>query len=173
MVEPWNSRSYPLLFTPGTVDGSYGITAGGTQEPIDPVRSITNRSSGKQGFALAQAALDFGAQVTLIAGPVSLPTPVGAGCIDVHTAQEMLDAVQAHIPGSSALIMAAAVADFRPSSPAGQKIKRVLRSSGNPSGFPSRLVSKAKMRRCAGGGLQAKHLDLIVANNISARTPVW
>ena len=69
------------------------VTAGGTHEPIDPVRAITNRSSGKQGFALAQAALDLGAQVTLIAGPVSLSTPQGAERVDVQTAEEMLQAV--------------------------------------------------------------------------------
>jgi phosphopantothenoylcysteine decarboxylase/phosphopantothenate--cysteine ligase len=90
------------------------VTAGGTQEPIDPVRSITNRSSGKQGFAVAQAALDLGAQVYLIAGPVSQATPVGAHRQDVGTAQEMLEAVLGSIPEADALIMAAAVADFRP-----------------------------------------------------------
>lgn len=100
------------------------VTAGGTQEPIDPVRVIANRSSGKQGFALAQAALDLGAQVVLISGPVTLETPVGATRIDVQTTDEMLAAVMTAILQAQALIMAAAVADFRPTAPATEKIKK-------------------------------------------------
>ena len=100
------------------------ITAGGTHEPLDPVRVLTNRSSGKQGYALAQAALDLGAQVTLIATPTSLIPPVGANIVRVETARQMLDAVLKESEESDALIMAAAVADFRPRNTAKDKIKK-------------------------------------------------
>ncbi|MBI5292984.1 MAG: bifunctional phosphopantothenoylcysteine decarboxylase/phosphopantothenate--cysteine ligase CoaBC [Chloroflexi bacterium] len=100
------------------------VTAGGTQEAIDPVRFISNHSSGKQGFALAQAALDRGAQVTLIAGPNTLPVPAGASVVNVRSAAEMAEAVLAACADADVLIMAAAVADFRPETQAGQKIKR-------------------------------------------------
>ena len=165
------------------------VTAGGTQEPIDPVRSITNRSSGKQGFALAQAALDQGADVTLIAGPTPLPTPVGARRLDVRSAQEMLEAVLAVIPQASALIMAAAVADFMPVARAEQKIKK---ESGIPHielqatpdilaavaafkaeiGWPRLTIGFAAESQDLLGNarskLQAKKLDFIAANDISA-----
>ena len=165
------------------------VTAGGTQEPIDPVRVIANRSSGKQGFALAQAALDLGAEVLLIAGPAALPTPTGADRQDVLTAQEMLEAVLAAVPGSDALLMAAAVADFRPAAPAVNKIKK-------ESGLPEirleytpdilRAVAEQKVRTgCprvtvgfaaesqsllenARAKLESKRLDLIAANDIRA-----
>jgi phosphopantothenoylcysteine decarboxylase/phosphopantothenate--cysteine ligase len=100
------------------------ITAGGTQEPLDPVRVLTNRSSGKQGYALAQTALDMGAQVTLITTPTSLTPPVGARVVHVETAKQMLEAVRAESFGSDALIMAAAVADFRPKNLSKDKIKK-------------------------------------------------
>jgi phosphopantothenoylcysteine decarboxylase / phosphopantothenate---cysteine ligase len=100
------------------------VTAGGTQEPLDPVRVLTNRSSGKQGYALAQAALELGAQVSLITTPTALPTPVGAKIIPVETAKQMLEAVLTESAKSDALIMAAAVADFRPKDRAKDKIKK-------------------------------------------------
>jgi phosphopantothenoylcysteine decarboxylase/phosphopantothenate--cysteine ligase len=100
------------------------ITAGGTQEPLDPVRVLTNRSSGKQGYALAQAALDLGAHVTLITTPSSLASPIGAKVLRVETAKQMLDAVLKESEESDALIMAAAVADFRPKNTAKNKIKK-------------------------------------------------
>ena|SRR5688572_11394443 len=100
------------------------ITAGGTQEPLDPVRVLTNRSSGKQGYALAQAALDMGAYVKLITTPTSLIPPIGANVIKVETAKQMLDAVLRESEDSDALIMAAAVADFRPKTTAKNKIKK-------------------------------------------------
>ena len=99
------------------------ITAGPTHEPIDPVRYIANRSSGKQGFALAAAAAEAGAQVTLIAGPVALPTPPGVCRVDVETAREMAKAVDAALPCDVA-IMVAAVADWRVADAAGQKRKK-------------------------------------------------
>ena len=165
------------------------VTAGGTQEPIDPVRVIANRSSGKQGYALAQAALDLGAEVTLISGPVSLMEPVGAQRVDVRTAQEMLEAVLAALPGAAALVMAAAVADFRPAALASEKIKK---GSGVPEirleQTPDILQAVAQVKaqhgwpRCtvgfaaesqnllenAGVKLRSKRLDMIVANDIRA-----
>lgn len=100
------------------------VTAGGTQETIDPVRFISNYSSGKQGFAMAQAALDRGADVTLIAGPGSLPPIVGVNLVNVRSAAEMAEAVLTATADADALVMAAAVADFRPETESGQKIKR-------------------------------------------------
>ncbi len=100
------------------------VTAGGTQEPLDPVRYLTNRSSGKQGYALAQAALDMGAAVTLISAPTSLTPPAGAELVPVRTAAEMLDAVLEHTADADILLMAAAVADFTPQSVAEEKIKK-------------------------------------------------
>ncbi len=100
------------------------ISAGPTHEPIDPVRYLGNRSSGKMGFALAAEAARQGASTTLVAGPVALPTPAGVERIDVTTAFEMRDAVYRHAGEAELIVMTAAVADFRPSSPAGGKIKR-------------------------------------------------
>ena len=100
------------------------VTAGGTQEPLDPVRMLTNRSSGKQGYALAQAALEMGAKVTLITTPTALTPPVGAQVIRVETAKQMLEAVLTESAASDALVMAAAVADFRPKDMAKDKIKK-------------------------------------------------
>jgi phosphopantothenoylcysteine decarboxylase/phosphopantothenate--cysteine ligase len=165
------------------------ITAGGTQEPIDPVRTITNRSSGKQGFALVQAALDLGSDVTLICGPVCLPKPVGASRVDVLTAHEMQDAVLDAVPGADALIMAAAVADFSPQNVAADKIKKGdgvpeivltptpdilanLASVKSQTGWPRVSVGFAAETRDlldnARAKLEAKSLDLVVANDISA-----
>jgi phosphopantothenoylcysteine decarboxylase/phosphopantothenate--cysteine ligase len=165
------------------------VTAGGTQEPIDPVRVIANRSSGKQGIALAQAALDLGAEVVLIAGVTSLPEPYGARRIDVQTADEMLKAVLTESAQADALLMAAAVADFRPAALAAQKIKKedglpeiklektpdILTAVGQvkaKSGYPRVTVGFAAesqhLLENAGRKLAAKKLDLIAANNISA-----
>lgn len=99
------------------------VTAGPTHEPIDPVRYIANRSSGKQGFAIAAAAARAGARVTLVAGPVTLPTPPGVTRVDVETARDMAAAVAAALPADAA-IMVAAVADWRVAAEAGQKLKK-------------------------------------------------
>jgi phosphopantothenoylcysteine decarboxylase / phosphopantothenate---cysteine ligase len=99
------------------------VTAGPTHEPIDPVRYVANRSSGKQGFAIAGAAAEAGARVTLVAGPVNLPTPPGVERVDVETAREMAAAVDTALPADVA-VMVAAVADWRPASTAEQKIKK-------------------------------------------------
>ena len=114
-------------FAPANHRPLYGrrilITAGPTHEPIDPVRYIANRSSGKQGFAIAAAAAEAGAEVLLIAGPVELPTPPGVIRVDVETAVEMAEEVRQGLPVDAA-IMVAAVADWRAADPAGQKIKK-------------------------------------------------
>jgi phosphopantothenoylcysteine decarboxylase/phosphopantothenate--cysteine ligase len=165
------------------------ITAGGTQEAIDPVRMISNRSSGKQGFALAQAALDLGADVTLVSAPVHLAEPVGAQRIDVHSAQEMHDAVLEALPEMDVLIMAAAVADFRPERIAKDKIKKgaglpeirlertpdILKDVAayrNQYDRPSLVVGFAAesqdLLENARTKLRAKRLDLIAANDIRA-----
>jgi len=100
------------------------VTAGPTEEPIDPVRVISNRSSGKMGYAVARAAREAGAEVTLVSGPVALPAPGGVARVSVRTAREMFDAVKAAVPASDIFVSVAAVADYRTSSPAPQKIKK-------------------------------------------------
>jgi phosphopantothenoylcysteine decarboxylase/phosphopantothenate--cysteine ligase len=165
------------------------VTAGGTEEPLDPVRVITNRSSGKQGYALAQAAVDAGADVTLITTPRALMAPVGARVIHVQTAKEMLDAVSKEFSESDVLIMAAAVADFRPRDVAENKIKKEggipqmeLEATEDILKAVAGLRSELKRKQVVAGfaaesqnllenasnKLQSKKLDLIAANDISA-----
>ncbi|MCK4741765.1 MAG: bifunctional phosphopantothenoylcysteine decarboxylase/phosphopantothenate--cysteine ligase CoaBC [Anaerolineales bacterium] len=165
------------------------VTAGGTHEPVDPVRVLANRSSGKQGFSLAQAAIDRGGSVVLISGPTTLSTPLGARRIDVTTAAEMLEATQESVENADVLLMAAAVADFRPSETATEKIKRkkdipeitlertddILAAVGKlkaKSGWPRVIVGFAaesqKLIENAQSKLEEKGLDLVVANDITA-----
>jgi phosphopantothenoylcysteine decarboxylase/phosphopantothenate--cysteine ligase len=161
------------------------VTAGPTHEPIDPVRFIGNRSSGKTGFALAAAAAERGAHVTLIAGPVHLPTPPGVHRVDVTTGREMYGAVMEAFPQSDALIMSAAVADFTPAEPSGRKIKKeALPEEGYALALiqnPDILKAAARSRRRqvlvgfaletenglenARAKLSSKNLDLVVLNN--------
>ncbi len=165
------------------------VTAGGTQEPIDPVRYLTNRSSGKQGYALAQAALDAGAQVTLVTHPTSLTPPVGAEVVEVRTTQEMLSGVLTACENADGLLMAAAVADFRVKHVAEHKLKK---QDGVPQieleAAPDVLGMVAKTRvglkrlkvvvgfaaesrelvENAAAKLTSKKLDFIAANDISA-----
>ena len=112
------------------------VSAGGTQEPIDPVRVITNRSSGKMGYAIAQAARDRGARVTLVSAPTSLAEPAGVDVRQVATVAQMREAVLAACEGADALIMAAAVSDYRPADVASQKIKK----GADDDGLTLRLV---------------------------------
>jgi phosphopantothenoylcysteine decarboxylase/phosphopantothenate--cysteine ligase len=100
------------------------VTAGGTREPVDPVRSLCNRSSGKMGFAIAAEAARRGAEVSLVAGPCGLVTPSGVRRVDVETALEMREAVLTELPQVGVVVMVAAVADFRPARPASRKIKK-------------------------------------------------
>ncbi|HWS22956.1 MAG TPA: bifunctional phosphopantothenoylcysteine decarboxylase/phosphopantothenate--cysteine ligase CoaBC [Anaerolineales bacterium] len=166
------------------------ITAGGSQEPIDPVRVITNRSSGRQGYALAAAALDAGAEVTLISHPTALRPPVTCQYIQVNTAAEMLQAVLRSLPRVDGLVMAAAVADFTPSDVSEQKIKKsnepnltlnlkpttdILAEIGKRraeflelkvvAGF---AAESQDLRQNALEKLKRKKLDLIAANDITA-----
>jgi phosphopantothenoylcysteine decarboxylase/phosphopantothenate--cysteine ligase len=113
------------FFTPKVLSGQRMlVTAGPTYEAIDPVRGITNLSSGKMGFAIARAAREAGAEVTLVAGPVSLPTPRGITRIDVKSASNMLEAVSALVQNATIFIATAAVADWRPAAPSAHKIKK-------------------------------------------------
>ena len=161
------------------------VSAGPTQEPIDPVRFISNRSSGKMGYAIAEAARDRGAEVILVTGPSSLTPPPGVTTVSVNTASEMTDALIRHFASSTVLIMAAAVADFRPKMLAEQKLKKqgrselVLELEATPDilamlsarrtsqvvvGFAAEtehILSHAKDK------LKGKGLDLIIANDIT------
>lgn len=166
------------------------VTAGGTQEPIDPVRMLTNNSSGKQGYALAQAALDAGADVTLISAPTALTPPQGAKVISIKTAQEMHSAVKEEAKQADAVIMAAAVADFRPARSSKEKIKKeekvedikleatvdILKELGEfkRSQKPGLILigfaaESEKLLQNAEKKLTQKNLDLIVANDISRK----
>ena len=161
------------------------VSAGPTQEPIDPVRFISNRSSGKMGYAIAEAAQARGAQVVLVTGPTALPTPRGVEIISVATAEEMTQALSARLAWSTVVIMAAAVADFRPTHPASHKIQKqgragqtidlerttdiltslsAQRTTQLMVGFAAEtndLIVRAKNK------LIAKGLDLIVANDVT------
>ena len=169
---------------PGLLAGKHVlVTAGPTHEPIDPVRVIANRSSGKQGFAIAAAAAQAGARVTLIAGPVSLATPGGVARIDVETAQQMADAVEAALPADVAILVAA-VADWKVEAAAG-KLKKSdgppqLRFAPNPDVLallgdhpdrPRLLIGFAAETHDvvanAQGKLASKKADWIVANDVS------
>lgn len=161
------------------------VTAGPTCEDIDPVRFLTNRSSGKMGYALAAAAAHRGAKVTLVSGPTALETPQGVERIDVRSTEEMQRAVQQRFAGCTMAIFAAAVADYRPAEKSTQKIKRgkealTLRLEPNPDilasiarekgerfiiGFAAETESVAENARKK---LTEKHADLIVANDVSA-----
>lgn len=157
------------------------VTAGGTEEPIDAVRVITNRSSGKMGFALAEVARDLGAEVRLIAGRVSAPAPAGIPCTEALTAAAMAEAVHRALRDADALVMAAAVSDFTPVKPEGGKIPRreglslLLRATDDILGsarktFPKkRLVGFAietrDLERRGLEKLRRKGLDLIAVNN--------
>lgn len=127
MLEPLEIAAAiaPLLTATGPFSGRRVLlTAGPTRERIDPVRFLSNRSSGKMGFALAQALQEAGAEVVLVAGPVALATPGGVRRIDVESAEQMLAAVQRELPGSAAFIATAAVADYRPATVQPRKIKK-------------------------------------------------
>lgn len=126
MLEPQQiAEEVEAVFQPKVLAGKRVlVTAGPTEEPIDPVRVITNRSSGKMGYAVARAAHEAGAEVTLVSGPVALPAPSGVARVSVRTAREMFDAVQAALAGSDIFVSVAAVADYRMSSPSPQKIKK-------------------------------------------------
>ncbi|WP_183775658.1 bifunctional phosphopantothenoylcysteine decarboxylase/phosphopantothenate--cysteine ligase CoaBC [Phenylobacterium haematophilum] len=161
------------------------VTAGPTAEPIDPVRVLTNRSSGKQGFAIAQALAELGAEVTLVAGPVAVPTPVGVKRVDIETAREMLSACEAALPADIAVCVAA-VSDWRPESAAGTKMKKgaagpptislvenpdILATLSKSPRRPALVVGFAAetndVEAYAKAKLAKKGCDWIVANDVS------
>jgi phosphopantothenoylcysteine decarboxylase/phosphopantothenate--cysteine ligase len=160
------------------------MTAGPTQEALDPVRFLGNRSSGRMGFALAEALADAGAQVDLIAGPVQLATPAGVRRIDIRTAEEMRAAVFEVIPGADGFIGVAAVADYRPAEPQAHKIKKsgealelrlipnpdilaqVASSADRPALVMGFAAETRELERAARAKLEAKGLDLIAANRV-------
>jgi phosphopantothenoylcysteine decarboxylase/phosphopantothenate--cysteine ligase len=193
MLEPEEIAEAVLRVEPQTVDERAAvlrgktvmITAGPTREAIDPVRFISNHSSGRMGYALAQAAAEAGARVILISGPVSLPPPANVTCVSVESAEQMFAAAHNRIDGVDIFIGAAAVSDYRPASAKRQKIKKnnaELRIDLVKA--PDTLASVAKLdnrpftvgfaaeterlRENALAKLQGKKLDLIVANQVGA-----
>ncbi len=160
------------------------ITAGPTRERIDPVRFISNRSSGKMGFAVAQAAREAGAEVVLVSGPVALPTPAGVRRVDVESAEAMYAAVEAEVAGADIFISTAAVADYRPTHPSGQKIKktnerlqlemeRTIDVLASVAARPNRpfvvgfAAETEAVEHNARAKLVRKNLDMIAANEVS------
>lgn len=159
------------------------VTAGPTHEPIDPVRVIANRSSGRQGYAIASAAANAGARVTLVSGPVALPTPAGVERVDVETAEQMADAVMASLPADVAILVAA-VADWRVE-PSTTKLKKgdgppklkfvptrdILAELGASEQRPSLLIGfAAETERVVERAIAkqiAKGADWIIANDVS------
>lgn len=183
IVEKLQTRAKPAILS----GQHWVITAGPTQEAIDPVRYISNHSSGKMGFALATAAIKLGARVTLVAGPVHLETPDGVDRVDVVTALEMRNAVFKAMPGSTGLIAAAAVADYRIKQVSDHKIKKTKDISSlsvvvNPDivaeaarAFPDVFVAGFALETdnliaFAQQKLQSKGLALIIANQLQTDT---
>ena len=173
-----------LLEAPGSLRGKrVVVTAGPTREPVDPVRFLSNRSSGKMGVALAAAAWRRGADVQLVAGPLAVAPPSGPSVTFVETTEQMRDAVERAIAGADALIMAAAPADFRPASPASQKIKKsnappAIMLESTPDILTSTIAARSETLVTVGfaletnsplehgrGKLVSKQLDLIVVND--------
>ena len=188
MLEPKDILDmFSLSFNEGTLSGKkILITAGPTQEPIDPVRFITNRSSGKMGYSLVEAALESGANVTLISGPVNIEPPSNCNFVSIKTAEEMYDAVMHHISGMDVYIGTAAVSDYSPAKASDSKIKKdgssspmVLELKENQDILKS--VSELEQRPYVVGfaaetndliknaekKLSNKNLDLIIANDVS------
>ncbi|HNQ75525.1 MAG TPA: bifunctional phosphopantothenoylcysteine decarboxylase/phosphopantothenate--cysteine ligase CoaBC, partial [Pseudothauera hydrothermalis] len=143
------------------------ITAGPTFEPIDPVRGITNTSSGKMGYALARACVRAGAEVVLVSGPVSLPVPPGVRRVAVQSALQMRDAVLAEVPGAAVFIAVAAVADYRPAQTAEHKIKKSgepmqLRLTPNPD-ILAEVAALPQPPFCVGFAAESRELDAYAA----------
>jgi phosphopantothenoylcysteine decarboxylase/phosphopantothenate--cysteine ligase len=174
----------PLLSRDGPLQGHRVlVTAGPTRECIDPVRFVSNRSSGKMGFAVAQAMQEAGAEVVLVSGPVSLATPLGVRRIDVESCDQMYAAVQRELPGTAIFVGTAAVADYRPLQCAPQKIKKTSESleleltrtvdilahvsASTPRPFVVGFAAETQaVEQHARAKLLAKNLDLIAANEV-------
>ncbi len=174
------------VFQTGALQGRHVIiTAGPTREAIDPVRFISNHSSGKQGYALAEAAVEAGASVTLVSGPTSLSPPERVNCIQVESAREMLAAVLAHTSDADIFIGVAAVADYRPAAAAEQKMKKqdeagmtlqlvqnpdILKTVAQQENRPFTVGFAAETEKLiehATAKLHRKQLDMIIANNVA------
>jgi phosphopantothenoylcysteine decarboxylase/phosphopantothenate--cysteine ligase len=186
MLEPLEIAALiaPMLKQDGPLRGRRVlVTAGPTRECIDPVRFVSNRSSGKMGFAVAQALQEAGADVVLVSGPVSLPTPLGVQRIDVESGEQMLQAVQLELPGTAIFVGTAAVADYRPTQCAPQKIKKTSDrleleltrtidilahvSASTPRPFVVGFAAETHaLEHYAHSKLMAKNLDLIAANEV-------
>jgi phosphopantothenoylcysteine decarboxylase/phosphopantothenate--cysteine ligase len=161
------------------------VSAGPTQEPIDPVRFISNRSSGKMGYAVARAARERGAEVILVSGPTALPAPPGVTCLRVETAEEMAKALVTNFRWATVVVMAAAVADFRAKQPAPRKVKKGAGTWRTLALAPTedilRMLARQRTRQLLVGfaaetdsvlaharqKLREKELDLIVANDVT------
>jgi len=188
MLEPLDILDmFSLSFNEGTLSGKkILITAGPTQEPIDPVRFITNRSSGKMGYSLVEAALESGANVTLISGPVNIDPPSNCNFVSIKTAKEMFDAVMHHISGMDVYIGTAAVSDYSPAKASDSKIKKdgssspmflelkenqdILKSVSELEQRPYVVGFAAETNdliKNAEKKLSTKNLDLIIANDVS------
>jgi phosphopantothenoylcysteine decarboxylase/phosphopantothenate--cysteine ligase len=153
------------LFKPGVLAGKRVlVTAGPTEEAVDPVRVLTNRSSGKMGYAVARAAREAGADVTLVSGPVSLATPAGVSRVDVRTAEEMFEAVKKSANTCDVFISVAAVADYRVKNPSGQKLKKsngrgmTLELEENPD-ILSWVAALPKPPFCVGFAAESENLE--------------
>ena len=173
--------------SPGPLAGrKVVVTAGPTRERIDPVRFITNRSSGKMGYAVAEALREAGADVVIVSGPVSVATPAGVRRVDVETAEQMMDAVRAELPGTDIFIAAAAVSDYRPVQAAAEKIKKTSDSlmialsrttdilatvaAGTQRPFVVGFAAETQnVERNALAKLEGKFLDMIAANQVGDR----
>lgn len=183
LLEPEQIRAALLAhFEQGPLSGvPVVVTAGPTREPLDPVRVLTNRSSGKMGFAVAGALAGLGAQVTLIAGPVSLATPAGVRRVDVETAEEMHQAAMAAAKDARIFVGAAAVADYRPAKPAREKIKKTAEALTLPLQRTEDILAAVRrkhpklfmvgfaaetenLEKNARGKLDKKKLDLVAGN---------
>ncbi|UIK05914.1 bifunctional phosphopantothenoylcysteine decarboxylase/phosphopantothenate--cysteine ligase CoaBC [Neorhizobium galegae] len=195
MAEPLEIVAAAISLLDGTPKPLAGkkviVTSGPTHEPIDPVRYIANRSSGRQGHAIAAALAKLGADVTLVSGPVTIPDPVGVKTIHVERAEEMLEAVTSRLPADIA-VMVAAVADWRVASSAGQKIKKqpgeapppllltenpdILKTVGHHQKRPKIVVGFAAetqdIEKNGRAKLERKGADLIVANDVSPETGI-
>ena len=187
MVEPAEILGALLPREPGALAGrKVLVTAGPTRERIDPVRFITNRSSGKMGYAVAAAARAAGAEVVIVSGPVNVATPAGVTRVDVETAEQMLDAVREQLPGTDIFIAAAAVSDYRPVQAAAEKIKKTSDSmmlalsrttdilatvaAGSPRPFVVGFAAETQnVERNALAKLEGKRLDMIAANQVGDR----
>lgn len=187
MLEPVDIAERTIALRQGPLEGRHVvITAGPTREPIDPVRYLTNRSSGKMGYAMARAALGAGANVTLVSGPVAIDVPHGVQVIGVETAEQMRTAVDAAVEDADIFISAAAVSDYRPATYADNKVKKstkalTLELMRNPdilAGVAARknapfavgfAAETQKLAEHARGKLEAKGLDMIIGNKVGEK----